>query len=69
MHQAVADLEFCKEGFQYAIKAHVGCLLGGGELGACPPGKILISNLIGIHPKKVLAYSIVTIPGCFVYWS
>ena len=35
-----ADLEFWKGGFQYAIWARVGCLLGGGW-GYAPPGKFL----------------------------
>ena len=34
----MADLEFGKGGFQYAITARVGRLLGG--VGACPPRKI-----------------------------
>ena len=33
----VADLEFWKGGFQYAIKGHVACLLGGS--GGMPPPK------------------------------
>ena len=70
-----APVEFWKGGFQYAIKARVGRLLG--RLGACPPppppGKFWISDLL----RSFLVYSWGEIskvgrptakPGCCV-WS
>ena len=48
----MVDLEFGKGGFQYAVTARVGCLLGG--VGACPPQEnFLISDLL----RSFLVYS------------
>ena len=48
----VVDLEFGKGGFQYAVTARVGCLLGG--CGGMPPQEnLLISDLL----RSFLVYS------------
>ena len=53
----MADLEFSKGGFQYAIKARVARLLGGSG-GMPPKEKIWISDLL----RSFLVYSMSEIP-------
>ena len=47
MNGPISVAEFCKGGFQYAIKAHVAHMLGGS--GGRPPGKIDLLRLFVVY--------------------